>query len=487
VNTGASWPSPDQAAARVLGMQTKLHRWAGEDEDRRFDDLYNLVYDPAFLTVAWSRVKGNVGARSAGVDGETVRGIEARRGAEAFLRDLRADLQAGAFRPLPVRERLIPKSGGRLRRLGIPTARDRVVQAALKLVLEPIFEADFQPCSYGFRPRRRAQDAIAEIHYLASPNRNYGWVFEADIEACFDTIDHTALLGRLRRRVGDRRLLTLVKAFLKAGILSETGRREETITGTPQGGILSPLLANIALSVLDEHFARKWEALGPEWKRVKHRRQGGAVSRLVRYADDVVVMVAGSRDDAETLRAEVSGVLEPIGLCLAAEKTRVCSIDEGIDFLGWHIQRRRKRGTGNYYVYTYPSKRSQAAIRRKVRALTRRTSQPDLRLLLLRLNAVLRGWANYFKHGVSKRSFDRLGSFAWRRVVRWLRQRHLGLNWTAIRRRFLHGWEIVCDRITLHNPATVAITRYRYRGTRIPSPWSPIADTTARLVESRMR
>ena len=136
---------------------------------------------------------------------------------------MRAELKAGAFRPLPVRERLIPKSGGRLRRLGIPTARDRVVQAALKLVLEPIFEADFEPCSYGFRPRRRAQDAIAEIHYLASPNRNYGWVFEADIEACFDMIDHTALLGRVRRRVGDKRLLALVKAFLKAGIMSETG------------------------------------------------------------------------------------------------------------------------------------------------------------------------------------------------------------------------------------------------------------------------
>jgi len=198
-------------------------------------------------------------------------------------------------------------------------------------------------------------------------------------------------------------------------------------------------------------------------------------------------MVFGTRDDAEALRDEVSNVLAPIGLRLAAEKTRVCSIDEGFDFLGWHIQRRRKRGTGNYYVYTYPSKRSQAAIRRKVRALTRRTSQPNPRLLLLRLNAVLRGWANYFKHGVSKRSFDRLGSFAWRRVVRWLRQRHLGLNWTAIRRRFLHGWEIVCDGITLYNPSTVAITRYRYRGTRIPSPWSPNADTTARLVESRMR
>jgi RNA-directed DNA polymerase len=203
--------------------------------------------------------------------------------------------------------------------------------------------------------------------------------------------------------------------------------------------------------------------------------------------DDFVVMVHGQRGDAEALRDEVSELLAPLGLRLAAEKTRVCPIDEGFDFLGWHIQRRRKRGTGNYYVYTYPSRRSLAAIRDKVRTLTRRTSQPNLRLLLLRVNAALRGWANYFKHGVSKRCFDRLGSFAWRRVVRWLRQRHLGLNWTAIRRRFLNGWQIVYDGITLYNPATVTITRYRYRGARIPSPWSTIADTNARLVESRMR
>ena len=160
-----------------------------------------------------------------------------------------------------------------------------MVQAALKLVLEPIFEADFQPCSYGFRPRRRAQDAIAEIHYLATPSRNYEWVFEADITACFDEIDHTALMGRVRDRIGDKHVLGWVKAFLKAGVLTQDDRHRETLTGTPQGGILSPLLANIALSVLDEHFTAKWVGYGPEWKRVKYRRRGGAVMRLVRYAD----------------------------------------------------------------------------------------------------------------------------------------------------------------------------------------------------------
>ena len=273
VNTGGSseWPLLWEAEARVHVMQTKLHRWATMESGRCFDDLFNLVCDPSFLVVAWDRVRGNKGARSAGVDGVAPRSIVF--GAGEFLSALRDDLKAHRFVPSPVREKMIPKANGKLRRLGIPTAADRVVQAVLKLVLEPIFEADFKPCSYGFRPRRRAQDAIAEIHYLGSPTRNYEWVFEADIKACFDEIDHTALMARVRRRIGDRRVLALVKAFLQAGILSEGDpKARATITGTPQGGILSPLLANIALSVLDEHFTRKWEELGPEWTRVKRRR-----------------------------------------------------------------------------------------------------------------------------------------------------------------------------------------------------------------------
>jgi RNA-directed DNA polymerase len=283
VNTDDPWPDLDEAEYRVLVMQKKLHRWAVADPGRRFDDLANLVYDPAFLVVAWDRVRANKGARTAGVDGVAPRSVGPWAG--VMLDRLRDDLKAGRFVPQRVREKVIPKTPGKVRRLGIPTTVDRVVQAALKLVLEPIFEADFKPCSYGFRPRRRAQDAIAEIHFLASPKRNYEWVFEADIKACFDEIDHTALLGRVRHRVGDKRVLGWVKAFLRAGILTEEGLNRETNTGTPQGGILSPLLANIALSVLDEHFANKWAALGPDWKRSKHRRAGGVVMRLIRYAD----------------------------------------------------------------------------------------------------------------------------------------------------------------------------------------------------------
>ena len=171
-----------------------------------------------------------------------------------FLDGLRVELKARSFRPLPVRERMIPKPGTtKRRRLGIPTARDRVVQASLKLVLEPIFEADFRPCSYGFRPKRRTHDAVAEVHHFAS--RSYEWIVEGDIKACFDEISHPALMDRVRNRIGDKRVLALVKAFLKAGILCEDGTESDTDTGTPQGGILSPVLANVALSVLDEHFA----------------------------------------------------------------------------------------------------------------------------------------------------------------------------------------------------------------------------------------
>ena len=204
--------------------------------------------------MAWDRVRGNKGARSAGVDGHTAYSIEAGPGVEVFLDRLRASLKDRSFRPLPVRERMIPKPGGKKRRLGIATVTDRVVQASLKLVLEPIFEADFHPCSYGFRPKRRTHDAVAEVRYLTS--HSYEWIVEGDIKACFDEISHPALMDRVRRRVGDKRVLALVKAFLKAGILTEERELKDTDTGTPQGSILSPLLSNVALSVLDEHIAK---------------------------------------------------------------------------------------------------------------------------------------------------------------------------------------------------------------------------------------
>lgn len=476
MNTGAPWPSLGEARVRVLEIQTKLHRWASDDADRRFDDLFNLVVDPATLIVAWSRVRGNKGARSAGVDGQTARSIEAGRGVDAFLSDLRAEVKQRRFRPLPVREKMIPKSAGKFRRLGIPATGDRVVQAALLTVLEPILEADFQPCSYGFRPNRRAHDAIAEVHLFA--RNGYTWVFEGDIEACFDNIDHTALMDRLRRRVADKRVLALVKAFLKAGILGEDQVTRETRTGTPQGGILSPLLANLALTVLDEHFARTWQQTSAtRVDRARRHRHGLATYRLVRYADDFVVMVNGTRAHAEALREEVAAILAEVGLRLAPDKTKIAHIDEGFDLLGFRIRRDTKQGDGRRHVYTYPSKKALASITRKVKAISRQGTNQPLTEILRQLELVLRGWTTYFRHGVSNATFCYLRHYTWRRVVLWLRKKHRRASWKSLRRRYtVRGWWPEQNGIKLFDPGAVKIVRYRYRGSRIPTPWSRPTD-----------
>jgi RNA-directed DNA polymerase len=473
VNTGAPWPDLDEAGWRVLKIQTKLHQWAIDDPDRRFDDLFNLVTDPAFLVVAWGRVHKNRGARSAGVDGVAPRSIIF--GTEVFLAELRDDLKARRFVPLPVREKRIPKKGGKFRGLGIPTARDRTVQAALKLVLEPILEADFQPCSYGFRPRRRAQDAIEEIFFYTT--HSYQWVLEGDIKSCFDEISHVGLMDRLRNRIGDKRVLALVKSFLKAGILGEDQVQRDTVTGIPQGGILSPVLANVALSVLDEHFMRRWEEAGTAHKRRQRRLKGLANYRIVRYADDFVVLVSGTQEHTEALREEVAALLAPMGLRLSDEKTVVTHVDKGFDFLGFHIQRKRQEGSQRRTIYTYPAKTALQAIKAKVRVLTQGNTDQTLANLLQRVNPVLRGWANYFRHGVSARTFSYLNAWSWRRVVNWLRHKHPKAGWSWLRRHYLPRWRPTDGKDTLFNPATIPITRYRYRGTRIPTPWTRFDDT----------
>jgi RNA-directed DNA polymerase len=375
---------------------------------------------------------------------------------------------------------MIPKKSGKLRKLGIPTVADRVVQAALKLVLEPIFEADFAPCSYGFRPGRRAHDAIAEIHCLASAPKNYHWVLEADIRACFDEIDHAALMDRLRARIKDKRICALVRAFLKAGVMTADGEREETHTGTPQGGILSPLLANIALSALDDHFTRSWQQMGTRSQRATRRKHGLGTWRLVRFADDFVVMVHGSRAHAEALREEAAAVLTPLGLRLAQEKTRVVHIDEGFDFLGFTIRRMRKRGTLKHYVYTVPSKKAIQAIKDKVSAMTYRSTlhmSPDV--LIQHLNRTLAGWAHYFRHGVSKAAFSTADSHAWGRIMRWLRRKYKrgssGIGMPELRDRFCvpGTWQFAHNGVRFTGASIVPVTRYRYRGSTIPSPFIP--------------
>jgi RNA-directed DNA polymerase len=481
VNIGAaSWPDPDSAAVAVRRMQTKLHHWAREDSSRRFDDLYNLVYDPAFLVHAWQRVAGNQGAKTPGIDQVTAPAVEFWAGSQDYLGRIRDQVRFREFRPVEVRRVLIPKANGKLRKLGIPTIADRVVQASLKLILEPIFEADFKPCSYGFRPNRRAHDAIAEIHYFASKPRNYEWVLEGDITACFDEIDHSALMDRIRARIKDKRVCALVKAFLKAGVLTELGSREETLTGTPQGGILSPLLANIALSALDDHFDRQWtKEMGTEGKRRWRKKSGRANWRLIRYADDFVVVVSGQREHAEALREQVQAVLAPLGLRLAPQKTRVVHIDEGFDFLSFTVRRRKKRGAQKHYVYITVSQKAVQALKDKVKQATDRASRQGMELdqLLIRLNRMLAGWANYFRHAVAKRLFSRIDHFVWHRIMRWLRRKYEGkhrLGMPEMRRRFCDtGWRFAWRGVVFTGASRVKVDRYRYRGYTIATPWTP--------------
>lgn len=284
----------------------------------------------------------------------------------------------------------------------------------------------------------------------------------------------------MRRRVVDRRIIALIKSFLKSGILSKDGVTEETAAGTPQGGILSPLLSNIALHTLDDHFAKAWKAMGDGSARRRRRIKGLPTYRLIRYADDFVVMVKGERAHAVALRDEAANVLKEVGLRLSIEKTKIVHLDEGFDFLGFHIKRQTKRGCSRQCVYTYPSRKALANVLGKVRHLTRGSTNQPLSVLCGRLAPVLRGWAAYFQHGVSKATFDYVRTYTWRRVVVWLRNKHPHASWKKLRRRYLPDWW-PCDRDAwLYDIGKVSVTRYRYRGASIPAPWPSVGDIEMR-------
>jgi RNA-directed DNA polymerase len=462
--------SAQEADRRVLGWQTKLHRWAAQDEQARFGDLF-LVCDPATLLVAWERVKRNRGSRTAGVDGQTRKRVE-QMGVEKLLDELRQELKSGAYCPLPSRERLIPKRSGKLRSLGISALRDRIVQMAAKLVLEPIFEADFCPTSYGFRPGRRAQDAIEQVRFFIHAPRSYEWVIEGDVEDCFGSIHQGLLMEQVRRRVTDKRVLRLIRLFLGAGVMTELGTVTATPSGTPQGSILSPVLANIALSVLDRHFETAWAAR-THGQRARDRASGRPSYRMIRYADDFVVLVRGTEAQAHAIREQTAEFMrEHLRLVLSPEKTHVTHVDDGFELLGFRIKRRPWRNN-KHVAYTFPSERALRGVMHRIKTLTKRnTTYLSLDELIHALNPILRGWTNYHRHAASKRCFAYLSYYLWWRVMRWLRTKYPRLTWKQIRRRYWGRNWTGPQGARLAWPAEVAVTRYRYRGHRIPSPWA---------------
>ena len=464
------------ASERVLGWQTRLHRWAVQDGQARFGDLFNLICDPATLLVAWERVKRNRGSKTAGVDGQTRERVE-QMGVDGVLAKLRQELKDGTYRPLPARERLIPKRSGKLRSLGISAVRDRIVQTAAKLVLEPIFEADFCPTSYGFRPARRAQDAIGEVRFFINDPRSYEWVIEGDVEDCFGQIHHGLLMEQVRRRVTDKRVLALIRKFLAAGVMRELDTVTATPSGTPQGSSLSPLLSNIALSVLDRRFEAAW-ASRTQTQRWRDRAKGHPSYRMIRFADDFVVLVRGTEAQAHQIKEQTAEFMrEQMRLTLSPEKTHVTHVDDGFDLLGFRIVRAPWRGSKRV-AYAFPSKRALREVMHRIKTLTNRsTLNLSLDRLIHALNPILRGWANYHRHNASKRCFAYLSYYLWWRVIRWLRKKYPRLTWKQLRRRCWGRNWTSREGTRLAWPAEVPVTRYRYRGHRIPSPWAASTGT----------
>lgn len=396
---------------------------AHHQPQHRFTDLYHLVYRQDWIEFALNTVLENEGSRTAGIDGITKKDFADAKFRVDFIEQLRNDLKAMTFHPYPAKRKWIPKSSGGQRGLGIPVIRDRVVQMLLKMLLEPIFESDFLDCSSGFRPGRRTMDCIATCYSLINSAHKYFWVVEGDIRKCFDRINHSILIELVERRIGDRRIIALIQRFLDAGIM-EDGLVNSTPEGTPQGAVISPLLANIYLHEFDLWW---WNKVGKlsNYEKSKRRRKREANFRLIRYADDFILLTNGTKEQALALREEVQQFFqERLHLELNLEKTHVTHVTEGFDFLGFHIQYLQP-SDNKPWLRVVPSEENVTRLKMKIRAMTSRSQVWDSPLnKVMALNRVLRGWIMYYRHVSVKRIATKLDWWVGQRLVGWLEDKH---------------------------------------------------------------
>ena len=493
----------------LRSVQRNLYLRSWEEPGYVFEKLWGLVTDPRNLRCALARVASNRGRNTPGVDKVTVKRIVSL-GIDDFLQELRRDVRSRSFRPSPVRRVMIPKRGkpGKFRPLGIPTVTDRVVQAAMKNIMEPIFEAGFLPNSYGFRPARSAHAALEHLRLLLMPKPQtvpkadrrcaYQVAIEGDIKACFDQIDHHGLMNRIRLKVSDPKLNRLVVAFLKAGVMSE-GTFLRTETGSPQGGILSPLLANIALSVIEERYARHcWPRQGKtllsDRKKIRQRAAnarhrdrtcGKPVIIPVRYADDFVLLVSVPHGPNRLQRAmavaqqekeELARMLrEQLGLELSPEKTLITPVTGPIRFLGHYVRFQYHPRYGWLSNAVIPKHRSLQLRETIKRLLHRSTCQQSLAQRLKLINWTLRGWGHYYRHARgAKQVFNRLDSYVWKSVRQWLRKKHDHTSMARLAARY--GWRRPArktvywkdGKVHLFRLCTLQVRRFDWRWLRSP-------------------
>ena len=422
---------------KMAEKQRFLARTASEHPDHRFSNLYDLLHWDYWMHISTERVLARPGSQTDGVDGQTR--LAFKEDYERQMKMLIDQLKRKTYKPQPVRRVYIPKHDGKQRPLGIPALRDRIVQEALRAILDPIYESDFYQHSYGFRKGRRTMDAIGNLMPLFYANAKYFYVIEGDLQSYFDTVHHRTLIKLLRRRLKDRALMDLIWKFLKSGVM-EGGLFARTDSGVPQGGVISPLLANVYLNEFDRWAAAQWD---PNHNARQRRRKAGLGNhKMMRYADDFVVVSNGTKAEVKATKQAIQQFLEnELHLTLSEEKTVITHVNDGFDFLGFHIQ--RKKVNGKWAVHLRPTAKAKERVTRKLKDLTSRNwTWLDEYTRLTTLNAIVRGWAEYYRYTSFVRDIEDITRFAWFRYLYWLRKKHKGSRKGQLMRdktRRLHG------------------------------------------------